>query len=112
MAAEDDRSVRIDTKDPAAWRRDGEGMVCPLYSGPAEQVCLRRLAAGQGASIGAAGGAELLVLDGEIADGGRRYGPGSWIRLPAGEQGNFIAGRQGVSFYLKTGHLAHPVVEG
>lgn len=59
---------------------------------------------------GVVGGAELLVLEGEIADGERRYGPGSWIRLPAGEQGSFIAGRHGAVFYLKTGHLAHPVV--
>jgi hypothetical protein len=87
-------------------------MSCPLFSSPAEQVCLQRLEAGQAILGGVVGGAELLVLEGEIAEGERRYGAGSWIRLPAGEQGNFIAGWQGVSFYLKTGHLAHPVVEG
>jgi hypothetical protein len=54
------------------------------------------------------GGAELLVLEGEIDDGHRSYAPGTWIRLPAGAQPGFSAGRQGVRFYLKTGHLASP----
>lgn len=108
MMPHDERRVRIDTRDSAAWRREGDRMVCPLFSSPAEQVCLQRLEAGQVVLNGVVGGAELLVLDGEIADGERRYGPGSWIRLPAGEQGDLIAGRQGVSFYLKTGHLAKP----
>jgi anti-sigma factor ChrR (cupin superfamily) len=112
MMPDDEQRVRIDTRDPAAWRRDGDRMTCPLFSSPAEQVCLQRLEAGQAVLGGVVGGAELLVLEGEIAEGERRYGAGSWIRLPAGEQGNFIAGWQGVSFYLKTGHLAHPVVEG
>ncbi|MGO4478503.1 cupin domain-containing protein [Massilia sp. 2TAF26] len=108
MMPDDERHVRIDTRDSAAWRREGDRMVCPLFSSPAEQVCLQRLEAGQVVLNGVVGGAELLVLDGEIADRERRYGPGSWIRLPAGEQGDLIAGRQGVSFYLKTGHLAKP----
>lgn len=108
MMPDDERRVRIDTRDSAAWRREGDRMVCPLFSSPAEQVCLQRLEAGQVVLNGVVGGAELLVLDGEIADRERRYGPGSWIRLPAGEQGDLIAGRQGVSFYLKTGHLAKP----
>lgn len=110
MMADDDRHVRIDTRDPAAWRRDGERLTCPLFSSPAEQVSLQRLEAGQAVLTGA-GGVELLVLEGEIDAGERRYGPGTWIRLPAGEQPDFIAGRQGVRFYLKTGHLEYPVVQ-
>jgi anti-sigma factor ChrR (cupin superfamily) len=105
MAPEDDRSVRIDTNDPLVWRQDGERMICPLFSSADEQVCLQRLAPGQGVLTGAAGGAELLVLAGEIAAGHHRYERGAWIRLPAGEQPDFSAGPQGVSFYLKTGHL-------
>jgi hypothetical protein len=48
------------------------------------------------------------VLEGEIDDGHRSYAPGTWIRLSAGAQPGFSAGRQGVRFYLKTGHLASP----
>jgi hypothetical protein len=61
---------------------------------------------------GAAGGAELLVLEGEIVAGDRRYETGTWIRLPAGDHRDVTAGAQGVCYYLKTGHLAHPAVEG
>lgn len=107
MAPEDDRSVRIDTRDPAAWRREDGRMVCPLFASRAEQVSLVRLEAGQAVPLGA-GGAELLVLEGEIADGHRRYAPGTWIRLPPGAQPGFSAGAQGVCFYIKTGHLARP----
>jgi anti-sigma factor ChrR (cupin superfamily) len=112
MASDDDRLVRIDTRDPSSWQRDGDRMICPLFSSPAEQVCLQRLEAGQAVPTGAGGGTELLVLDGAIAAGDRRYERGSWIRLPAGDRPDFVAGRQGACFYMKTGHLAHPVVEG
>ncbi len=108
MASDDDHRLRIDTRDPAAWQRDGERMICPLFSSPAEQVCLQRLEAGHAVLIGTGGGAELLVLEGQIDDGNRRYAPGTWIRLPVGAQPDFTAGEQGVRFYLKTGHLAQP----
>jgi anti-sigma factor ChrR (cupin superfamily) len=101
MAPDDDRSVRIDTRAPSAWQGDGERMVCPLFTSAAEEVSLQRLAAGQAASIGAAGGAELLVLEGGIADGSRQYEEGTWIRLPAGDYRDVIAGAQGLCFYLK-----------
>lgn len=115
MEPDDDRSVRIDTRDPAAWRREDGRMVCPLFASRAEQVSLVRLEAGQAVPPVAGGGAELLLLEGELADGQRRYAVGAWIRLPAGAQPAFSAGAQGVCFYLKTGHLAHlahPVVQG
>jgi anti-sigma factor ChrR (cupin superfamily) len=105
MASDDDRRVQIDTRDPSAWQRDGDRMVCSLFSSPAEQVCLQRLEAGQAILLGAAGGAELLVLEGEIAAGNRAYERGTWIRLPPGAHPDFIAGQRGVRFYLKTGHL-------
>jgi anti-sigma factor ChrR (cupin superfamily) len=107
MASDDDHHVHIDTRDPSAWQRHGDRMVCPLFSSPAEQVCLQRLEAGQRILTGAAGGAELLVLEGEIVTGNHAYARGTWIRLPAGEHPGFVAGERGVCFYLKTGHLAN-----
>jgi len=100
--------VSIDTRDPSRWQRRGDRMVCPLYSSPAEQVCLQRLEAGQAVLEAPAGGAELLVLAGAIAAGERAYERGTWLRLPAGDCPDFVAGKQGVTFYLKTGHLANP----
>jgi anti-sigma factor ChrR (cupin superfamily) len=108
MAPGEDRHVRIDTRDPARWRRHGERMVCPLFSSAAEQVSLQRLEAGQAVLEKPVGGAELLVLEGEIAAADQAYGRGAWIRLPPGEWPDFVAGKRGVSFYLKTGHLANP----
>jgi anti-sigma factor ChrR (cupin superfamily) len=110
MAPGEDRSVRIDTRRASAWLRYEDRMVCPLYSSAVEQVSLQRVGAGQTVLMDAAGGAELLVLEGRIVDGDRRYKPGTWIRLPAGHRPGFTAGEKGVRFYLKTGHLAHPVV--
>lgn len=112
MAPEDDRSVRIDTRAPSNWRREGEMLVCPLFSSAAEEVRLQRLQAGQAARIGATGGAELLLLEGELAAGGRHVEAGTWMRLPPGDYRELVAGRQGACWYLKTGHLAHPVVQG
>lgn len=112
MAPDDTSRVRIDTRKASAWQRFEDRMVCPLFSSPAEQVCLQRVAAGGSILMDAAGGAELLVLEGRVVDGDRRYKPGTWIRLPAGDRPGFTAGEKGVRFYLKTGHLAHPVVQG
>ncbi|ALK96174.1 hypothetical protein AB595_22030 [Massilia sp. WF1] len=106
MAQGEDRTVRIDTRDPASWQRRGERMVCPLFSSPAEQVCLQRLSPGQAVPDGAADGAELLVLDGGIAAGERACGRGAWIRLPPGDGPDLRAGPQGATVYLKTGHLS------
>jgi anti-sigma factor ChrR (cupin superfamily) len=108
MAPGEDRSVRIDTNDPSSWRRQGGRMVCPLFSSAEEQVCLQRLEAGQAVLEDPEGGAELLVLAGEIAAESHSYGPGAWIRLAAGDCPAFLAGQQGLSFYLKTGHLENP----
>ena len=115
MAPDDDRVVRIDTRQAAAWQRHADRMVCPLFSSPAEQVCLQRVQAGAGILPDAGGGAELLLLEGRIVDGERRYQPGTWLRLPAGAaryRAGFTAGEKGARFYLKTGHLLDPVVAG
>jgi len=107
MSAEDDRQVRVDTRDPAAWRREGEGReVCPLFESAAERVCLERLAPGQALMLEARQGAELLVLAGELSLDGAALGEGSWLRLPAGDTPALVAGEQGATFYLKTDHLA------
>ena len=50
---------RIDTRDPAAWRRYGSHEVCPLHTSDHEDVCLRRLPPGQALRVDTGGGAEL-----------------------------------------------------
>lgn len=51
------------------------------------------------------GGAEYLVLKGELADAEDRYPAGAWLRLPPGAR-QVLKVMPGAEFYLKTGHLA------
>ena len=53
------------------------------------------------------GGAELFVIRGAIADERDRYEPGSWLRLPPGDQ-HQLSCTTGGRYYLKTGHLDDP----
>lgn len=106
MAPADTRTVRIDTREPAAWRPDGERLLCPLLADEHEQVSLLRLPPGLHWAPDARGGAELLVVDGRIAQDSEAFDRGSWLRLPPGEEAAFRAGPAGATLYVKTGHLA------
>jgi anti-sigma factor ChrR (cupin superfamily) len=110
MRADEQRRIRIDTRNPAAWHQEGHREVCDLFSDDSEQVCLQRLAPREGVLEEPLDGAEILVLAGEVMLDGRGYGRGSWLRLPAGESAILHAGDQGVTVYLKTGHLADVAV--
>lgn len=108
MPAEEDRQVRIDTRDPASWQHKDDGReICPLFCDAIERVCLQRLASGKALHNDATGGTELLVLEGDLLVDDRSCGQGSWIRLPTGNHLRILAGAQGATLYLKTGHLAH-----
>ena len=102
---------RIDTRDPAAWRRYGSHEVCPLHTSDHEDVCLRRLPPGQALRVDTGGGAELLVLTGQLIEGAVPLGPQGWLRLPPGAGAELVAGADGVTLYLKTGHLAGEPVD-
>ena len=121
MPAEEARYVAIDTNDAANWQKQGNRDVCHLFSDASEQVSLKRLNANEALFTGTVrGGAEILVLDGElidddIIDDAQTYTRGSWIRLPVGALPKIKAGAQGITVYLKTGHLSHIIgadVEG
>jgi anti-sigma factor ChrR (cupin superfamily) len=104
MAAGETRPVRIDTRDPARWQGQGERAVCPLFAGEREQVCLQRVPPVTVLFPDAVDGVELLVLEGELVFEGQACARGAWLRLPAGAYPALAAGRQGATFYLKTGH--------
>ena len=121
MPAEEARYVAIDTNDAANWQKQGNRDVCHLFSDASEQVSLKRLNANEALFTGTViGGAEILVLDGElidddIIDDAQTYTRGSWIRLPVGALPQIKAGMKGVTVYLKAGHLSHIIgadVEG
>ena len=125
MKVDETHHVAIDTKDATNWQRQDGRDVCDLYSDASEQVSLQRLNAGEvlfNETI--VGGAELLVLEGELIDAGQDYQSyqsyqsyqrGGWIRLPVDAQAQIKAGAEGATVYLKTGHLSQVIgadVEG
>ena len=108
MPSEDTRTVRIDTRQPAAWQRaeDQEAReICPLHRSAHEEVCPRRLPLGQALDLDTRGGAELLLLEGQLVAQAASLDCGSWLRLPPGAVCDWAAGPEGATFYLKSGHL-------
>ncbi|MCL7929961.1 cupin domain-containing protein [Halomonas llamarensis] len=51
------------------------------------------------------GGLEFFVLEGTLWDNDTEYPAGSWCRYPVGASPELRAGKEGVMFYLKRGHL-------
>src|SRR5690606_32526186 len=108
MPAAEARHVAIDTNDAANWQKQGNRDVCHLFSDASEQVSLQRLDANEVLFTEAAkGGAEILVLDGELIDGeliedAQIYTRSGWIRLPVDALTPIKAGAYGATVYLKT----------
>lgn len=111
MSPHEQRRVRIDTRDPATWQRQGDREVCPLFAGESEQASLQRFAPDAALFAEPADNVELLVLVGDLMVGDHPYERGSWMRLPASELPKLTAGAQGTTVYLKTGHLADVTIE-
>jgi anti-sigma factor ChrR (cupin superfamily) len=73
------------------------------HHGP-ERVCLEERRPGFDQDRDYPGGAELLVLSGDLCDEEGYYRAGSWLRLPPGTR-HELASPSGCVFYCKTGHL-------
>lgn len=70
-----------------------------------ERVTMERLRAGvQLPEIDCPGGEEIFVLAGDLADGHGAYGPGTWVRNPAGFRRGLRSAR-GATWWAKRGHL-------
>jgi quercetin dioxygenase-like cupin family protein len=106
---EDRTQVRIDTGQ-VAWSsvlgRPGVELL-PLFRDSREDVRLERWASGAEISLALPGGAEVLVLDGTFTEGGDRFEPQSWLRLPCGGTLRATSGTLGYKAWVKTGHLRH-----
>jgi anti-sigma factor ChrR (cupin superfamily) len=79
--------------------------ISPLFRNEREDVRLERWAPGAAVTLALPGGAELLVLDGEFSEGGERFEPQSWLRLPCGSTLDAISGSAGCTVWVKIGHL-------
>ncbi|PFH20084.1 cupin domain-containing protein [Burkholderia sp. JKS000303] len=109
MASHDRARIRVDTRAPSSWHRSDDRHVCPLFASAVETVTLQRLRPGEPlfrARALAAHGTELFVLAGALAEDRRMHVRGAWMRLPAGDYPDLVAGATGATVYLKTGHLA------
>lgn len=100
---------QFDMDDRTQFRRDmaASGDVAILHQDAFETVTYHRLSAGAVLSDPAEGGAEILVLDGSISEGGDRLQKGGWLRLPEGTSLDAVAGKDGAALWMKTGHLPH-----
>jgi len=113
MSAAERQPVRINTKDDTNWHGQPQRNICPLFSGASETVLLQRTAPGERIfGKPAAGGAEILLLEGELRTPKGRYRTGSWLRFPPGEMPTLTASASGALFYIKTGHLSPTTLTG
>jgi anti-sigma factor ChrR (cupin superfamily) len=82
----DRTQLRLDTTAEAfVPQAERQGVkTIPLFADAHERVRLERWAPGTAVAPSARGGMELLVLDGEFAEGGEAFSAQSWLRLPAG----------------------------
>ncbi|MEL0645922.1 cupin domain-containing protein [Pseudoalteromonas agarivorans] len=79
--------------------------ITPLYKDDYEDVSLLHFEAGANMQISATGGAELLVLEGEVSEQSDVLVKHSWLRLPINTDLNITAGKHGAKVWLKLGHL-------
>ncbi|MGE6474379.1 cupin domain-containing protein [Psychrobacter sp. NPDC078631] len=110
MSSDETQHVAIDTYKGANWQQQGNRAICPLFSDGVEHVSLQRIDAGELLFTETVhGGAEILVVAGELIEGGQVYQQDSWIRLPIDTSVQIKAGVKGATIYLKTGHLNHVI---
>ena len=99
--------VRIDAASvtyAAAPGRPGVELM-PLFRDDDEDVRLERWAPGAEIALFLTGGGEFLVLDGSFDEGGERFEPQSWLRLPCGDALRATVRSGGCTVWVKTGHL-------
>ena len=108
MPPKERRRIVVDTAKSDWEPGDVEGHArLDLYfaSPRGERVTMERLGAGVTLpETDCPGGEEIFVLSGELADGHGAYGPGTWIRNPAGFRRS-LKSAGGATYWVKRGHL-------
>lgn len=106
----DDRThVRVDTnKIGAVADAERPGVsVSPLFKDAREDVRIEHWAPNADIAVGAEGGAEYFVLDGDFSEDGDVLRRNSWLRLPDGMHSTAKAGPTGTRIWVKTGNLRY-----
>lgn len=102
----DRKEVKLNTAGMAYAAANRPGVeLLRLFRDDVEDVRLEHWMPGAAITLDVPGGAELLVLDGGFDQGGERFEPQSWLRLPVGSVLRAMAGPQGCRIWIKTGHL-------
>lgn len=106
MAEDDGRQVGIDTADGHFHAGEREGLeVMDLHRYRTEHVRLERWAPGaRGPATAAAGGEEILVVDGALLSGEEECRAGHWLRFPGGHP-LALSTTSGCRLWVKRGHL-------
>lgn len=78
----------------AVLHKDGREQVTYLTAKPGARIVVDTL-----------GGLEMLVIRGAVADGTQILEQHAWLRLPDGMLLDLVAGGDGASIWIKTGHL-------
>ncbi len=97
--------VRIDTGKMRFLTEKPGVDVVPLFSDEREDVVIERWAPGSDVQLDAAGGTEVLVLDGGFEQAGEAFREGSWLRLPKDAVSRAVADADGARVWIKRGHL-------
>lgn len=103
MRADEIDAVRVDTRDRSRWHLDAGRDRCALFRNDLEEVSLLRVPPNGIMLPDPVDGAELLVLAGHLRAEGLVLGQGSWLRVPAGDARDIVAGTHGATVYLKIG---------
>jgi anti-sigma factor ChrR (cupin superfamily) len=96
---DDRKQFRVDMNAAA---NDGHAV---LHKDEQETVTYRKLVAGAVLTDELEGGGELLILSGSLSEGGDTLQKLDWLRLPEGAKLNAVAGPEGATVWMKTGHL-------
>ncbi|MGI9408268.1 MAG: cupin domain-containing protein [Hyphomicrobiaceae bacterium] len=102
----DRMQIRVNTNDLEFGPPMDGVATMPLFSDVREIVSLERWEAGRTIALDAAGGMEVLVLEGGFEEDGEMFVRHSWLRLPAGGRATVTAGLNGTRVWIKRGHLA------
>lgn len=105
MSETETEAVRIDTHNPNNWKKMGHRDICELYQSQLEHTYLEKIMPLHPIEYDVKGGAEILVIEGEISHSEETYPTGSWLRIPPQADYQLQSGQQGATLYLKTGHL-------
>lgn len=103
----DDRTqFRKNMEEALGERAEGVAMA-ELHRDAREVVTYLDIAPDTAFASAAAGGIELLVLQGSVTESGEMLGKGAWMRLPEGQPLSLLSQGDGARIWMKSGHLRY-----